>query len=74
VKYGELVRAFDETATAKEMQQCANELRARYRSPDRLSDRQRVIAEAAYCAVLRCLNVKLVRKEDASRWVTDGNG
>lgn len=50
IKYGELVRSFDEMATADEMRLCADTNRRKYRDADPgTGTRARAIAEAAYC-------------------------
>lgn len=49
VKYGELVRGFDEKATADEMRLCAGSKRYQYRYVAHGPERARAIAEAAYC-------------------------
>lgn len=53
VKYGTLVRQFDATATAREMQDCADANRRKYRDPSMPEwERPRRVAEAAYCQSL----------------------
>jgi hypothetical protein len=49
IRYGEKVRGFDQTATADEMQQCAESQRSKYRNAERPADRARAVAVAAYC-------------------------
>jgi hypothetical protein len=50
-KYDAGIRGFDETATAGEMQGCADSHRQQYQKPDG-QDKNRHKAEAAYCQAL----------------------